>query len=451
MTKLKSIRRKLILYISVPIFFLFVFVGGLSLLSAYDEIEEVYDAQLAHAAKVLLQLTEHEVGEHKRYEIELGNERDEQVHRYEKKLTFRIWKNDFIVTQSQLAKKFGNFKAPPGYSDQIISGVSWRFFLYKDKLTNIDIEVAENTEVRQELILKILAGFLAPLSLFIPILLLIIWLGVKASLEPIVRLSNSVDKRDANDLSPIEVAQASSEIYPLVRALNNLFIRMGESFERERQFTDNAAHELRTPLAAMKTQTQVLIKKIGDKIEYKEGLDNLHSSIDRASHMIEQLLSFARLQADKIEFKRLNFSNLVNETITDISSTVKRKNIIITTNIEPDVCVVGNRNALMIMLNNLIDNAIKFSNKDGMIWIFLNCNDKTAFLNVSDNGPGIEDSNKERVFERFFRVHLGSKHGSGLGLSIVKWVCDIHHAIIKLEDNMPQGLRVQIEIPISQL
>ncbi len=439
-----SIRKQLILLISMHAILLTTIVGGLSLLSAYHEIEEVSDAQLVHSAKVLLQITEHEIGKHDTYETQLGVERPELAHKYENKLTFRIWKDDILVTKSYLAESFENFHAPPGFSNGIIAGEEWRFFVFLDHKTNITVEVAEKTEIRRELTSKILAGLLIPLSLFIPLLLLIIWYSVAKCLRPVVALSRGVDDRCPNDFTEIETGTVPQEIHPLIKAINRLLARIQSSFDRERQFTDNAAHELRTPLAAMKTQTQVLLKKAADIPEYKDGLDNLHASIDRASHMIDQLLSFARLQGDKIEFETLDLSTVVNEILKNSSPLTVHKKIDLEAKIAPDIKINANANALTIMLRNIIDNAIKFTPDNGKIIVSLTSDATNIVLHVSDTGSGIPDAEKDKVFERFYRANKTNTQGSGLGLSMAKWVCDIHEAQITLNDNQPNGLIVTI-------
>lgn len=438
--KARSIRIRLIAIISVPLIIVALLIGAFSLLSTYEEIDEVYDAQLAHSAKVLLQLTEHEVDQNKLGQIQLGEERPELAHRYENKLTFRIWKNNKLITQSHQAEIFGDFRAPPGFSNQIIAEEKWRFFVFLDEKSGFNVEVGERYEVRTELIYKILAGLFIPLSLFIPLLLMIVWLAVAKGFKPLIRISQSVDSRDANDFTAILIDGAPTEIHPLINAINRLLSRIQNSFERERQFTDNAAHELRTPLAAMKTQTQVLLKKAADMPDCQEGLNNLHASIDRASHMVDQLLSFARLQSENIEFENIDLSIIVEEALKDISPLSVRKNLELEARLEPRLYINGNRNALSIMIRNLVDNAIKFTSEGGNINISTERSGTDVVLRVSDTGQGIPQNEKYKVFERFYRVKKSGSPGSGLGLSMVKWVCDIHQAEIKLEDNTPTGL-----------
>ncbi len=439
-----SLRLHLLSLISIPIILAGCVIGGFAMYSAYHEISEVYDAQLSHAAKVLLQLTEHEVKEHESYEIELGAERPDISHRYEKNISFRIWKGNHLVTESVSAEDFENINAPPGFSDQKISDKQWRFFVFVDDKTDITVEVAERYEIRTELIIQILGSFFVPALVFVPLLFLLVWLGTTRSLKPLLDVSIAVDKRDASDLAPINACRIPKEVMPLIRALNRLLTRLDTGLRREREFTDNAAHELRTPLAAMKTQTQVLLKKAGDVPECKDGLDNLHASIDRAAYMVDQLLSFSRMQSRDLEFEKINFSALIQDVLKELSPLAIAKRQECEANIAPDIYVTGNKEALSIMVRNVVDNAIKYTPEQGHINVILK-NDGT--LSVSDNGAGVSDNDKEKVLERFSRGDTKSQ-GSGLGLAMVKWACDLHGADLSLSNNEPKGLIISIKMDV---
>lgn len=438
-----SLRLHILSLISIPIILAGSLVGGFALLSAYHEISEVYDAQLSHAAKVLLQLTEREVKEHERYEIELGTERPDVSHRYEKNISFRIWKGSHLVTESASAEPFASINAPPGFSDQKIGDELWRFFVFVDEKDGITVEVAERYKIRTELIFQILGSFFVPALLFVPLLLVVIWWGTTRSLKPLLAASEAVDRRDANDLTPIGAERIPKEIMPLIRALNRLLRRLDTGLRREREFTDNAAHELRTPLAAMKTQTQVLLKKAGNMPDCREGLDNLHVSIDRAAHMVDQLLSFARMQSRDLEFRDVNVSDLVANVLQELSPLAVVRKQECEAEIAEGVNVRGNSEALTIMIRNLIDNAIKYTPAQGRILVTLK---KDGLLSVADNGPGIPDSEKGKVLERFTRGSKAKSDGSGLGLAMVKWACDLHKAELVLSDNKPQGLAVTVRM-----
>ncbi len=436
-----SLRRRLLLWISLPIACATLLALLISYLFASHEVEEVYDAQLVHSAKVLLQLTQHEIMEDEGFH--LGLENPDLQHKYERKLGFRIWVDNEIITQSPITENFIEFEAPPGFSSQNIRGYDWRFFVFLDPENKIKIEVSERYDIRYELVVQLMTALILPALVFLPVVLAIIWIGVRKVLKPVVKISADVDRRSSGDLSPIRKDTLPQEIAPLVLALNRLFTRIEESFSRERQFTDNAAHELRTPLAAMKTQAQVLMKKTSKTSDLKEDLDNLHASIDRASHMVNQLLSFTRLQADQIQFEKTDLSTLTEGVLKDMSPLAVRNKIDLEADIAPTIIVKGNRNALEILLRNLIDNAIKFTPSGGKIVVAVFEEKHKAVVKIADTGPGIEDADKDKVFERFYRVQK-NKQGSGLGLSMAKWVCEVHGADIALTDNYPGGLVVRV-------
>lgn len=443
MSKNYSLRSRLLIWISIPT----VLAGAISLfvgfLFSWHEIEEVYDAQMVHTAKLLLQITEYEIVEKNSEKLDLGKEIQILEHRYENNIAFRIWHNDTLLTRSWNTDKFTGVEAVPGFSQLDVDGKPWRFFVFIDGKQNIKIEVAQRYAIRYELIGQLMISLIAPAFVFIPLLFLIIWAGISKVLRPVVKISADMDKRNSNDLSPVDSQILPREIAPMVHALNRLFARIEDSFARERQFTDNAAHELRTPLAAMKTQAQVLLKK--DIGGCKEDIDNLLASINRAAHMVDQLLSFTRLQGNQIEMENLDLSALTTEVLKETSPLAVNKKINLEADITPRINVKGNWPALEIMLRNLIDNAIKFTPPGGQIKVIAATQGTQAVLQISDTGPGIADSDKHNVFERFYRVHK-HKPGSGLGLSMAKWICDTHNADIALSDNTPAGLTVTISI-----
>jgi len=437
-----SIKTQLIRRIFFPILLLFVVVGGVALFSADDEIGEVTDAQLAHSAKILLQLAEYEANRHSLEKVELGTEQPKLIHSYEDNLIFRLWKEDHLILQSNGSERFKDLDVSTGFSDQTIAGDLWRFLVFLDQASGIKVEIAEKNTVRDELVTNILVGFLIPLSIFIPLLLFIVWLAIHKGFNRLVTISQTVDQRESNDFTEIDLGGVPQEIQPLIKALNRLFQRIENSFDRERAFTDNAAHELRTPLAAMKTQTQVLLLKLENQPEYRESLDNLHATIDRAAHMVEQLLSFSRLQTVNTKFEIVNFSEITEETLRYITPSALEKGVNIEADLVPDVKLRGDANAFAVMIRNLVHNAIKYTPEHGHINLSLGVEDQQVILRVTDTGPGIKGDKKERVFERFYRINKNDGIGSGLGLSMVKWVCDVHGAKIVLADNTPTGLVV---------
>ncbi|MEH6405129.1 MAG: ATP-binding protein [Sneathiella sp.] len=440
MTQNYSIRSRLILWLSFPI----VLVGILTLYLGYSytrhEIEEVYDAQLVQSAKVLLQLTQHEITEDQTFD--LGIESSVLEHKYERKLRHRIWVNDRLVELSSGTDEFKNFSAPPGFSEQQIGLYKWRFFVFLEPEKGIRIEVAERNDVRSELVTELISALILPTLFFFPAVFLIIGFGARKILDPVVRISDDVNKRNSDDLHPITGNHVPKEIVPLVGALNNLFKRIESSFLKEKEFTDHAAHELRTPLAAMKTQTQVLIKQFGDQPEHKKGLENLHVSIGRATHLVNQLLSLARLQNEEFPKQNLDLSKSLYETIETFTEQFAQKNIELITHIDHSIFVEGHKHSLSILLGNLVENALKYTPPNGQVTVSLSAAGK---LDISDNGPGLMGAEKSAVFERFVRVDKTGQTGSGLGLPIAQWIATAHGIDINLTDNKPNGLKITID------
>ncbi len=412
---------------------------------SWHEIEEVYDSQLVHTAKTLLQFTEQEIAQSPEVPIYLGEENPTLQHSYENKTAFRIWRGDDLVLQSVKAKEFPLIETPPGFSDQLIDGKPWRFFVFIDAAKNLRIETSERYAIRYELITQLMVSLAIPMGILIPSLLAIVWIGVRKSLKPLVALSGAVDTRDMDDLTPIKNADVPLEAMPLGQALNRLFHRISESFRREREFTDHSDHELRTPLAAMKTQTQVLMKKAGGMPECREGLENLNSTIDRSTHLLEQLLSLARLQNEKFPLSETNLSECVEDAVAGIMGKAKEKDQTLSVSIAENIVIKGHADSLYILLRNLIDNAIKYTPEKGVITLALHNDGK---LEITDTGSGISDANKHRVFNRFVRADRSGQTGSGLGLSIAQWIADAHGAVITLRDNKPHGLIVGLDFKL---
>ncbi len=437
-----SIKKRLLLWISIPILIASFLIMILAFLFSWHEIEEVYDSQLVHTAKTLLQLTEHEINETPGEHLFLGNENPNLKHNYENKTAFRIWRGDMLVLQSVKAAEFPAIEAPSGFSNQTIDGKPWRFFVFIDAAKNLRIETSERYAIRYELITQLMVSLAIPMGILIPSLLTIVWIGIRKSLKPLVVLSRAVDTRDTDDLSPIDGKDVPVEVTPLVHALNRLFFRISDSFRKEREFTDHAAHELRTPLAAMKTQTQVLMKKADAMPECRNGLENLNATIDRSTHLLEQLLSLARLQNENFPLSEISISECVADSVSDIKEKAKRKNQVLDISVAENVIIRGHNDSLYILIKNLLDNAVKYTPSNGKISVILG---KNAKLQVYDTGPGIADIDKQRVFQRFVRADKSGQTGSGLGLSIAQWIANAHGTTLSLKDNKPNGLVVELD------
>ena len=437
MSNTYSLRKGLVRWIGIPIGLAAALTFLSSFLFARHEIDESYDAYLVHTAKVLEQLTRHEILEDD--VPHLGTEETTMMQKYERKTGFRIWRADQLISQSTNTLHFKHFKAPNGFSRHKIGKHEWRFFVLFDPKNNIQIEVSERSDVRYELVGQIMIALIIPGIIFIPLIFFIVLYGVRKTLEPVVRISADVDRRSSDSLLPLKNYTVAEEIAPLVQALNSLFGRIENSFRREREFTGHAAHELRTPLAAMKMQTQVLMKKAKGAPQCKQGLENLQSTIDRSTHLVEQLLSMARIQDNEFCKSKMNLSECLYESVDEIQPVARQKNIAIETGITDHIMIDGNEDSIAILFKNILDNAVKYTPMGGSI--FVNCS-ADGLVEIADMGPGLTGEEKDRAFERFVRLDKTGQPGSGLGLSIVDWIAAEHDVEINLLDNRPKGLKV---------
>lgn len=435
-----SLKKKLLVRISIPVLAAGLLISLLSFIFSWHEIAEVYDAQMAHTAHVLIELTENDIQQQNYKFNNQADGKSDIQHSYERKTGYRLWYKDQLILESLRAADFGDLRPPEGFSNQTLKGKPWRFLVHKEPEKDIVIEISQRYAIRYELIGQLMISLLIPAFLFIPIIMGLIWLATGKSLKPLIALSQAVDKRHSDDLTAIEAVDTPDEILPLVTAMNRLFKRLQDSFLREREFTDHAAHELRTPLAAMKTQTQVLLKKAGATPECRDDLENLSATIDRSSHLIDQLLSLARLQNETILMEKMDLAECLHDVIDEISSQTRTKGQTFQVNIPDHFYIRGHADSLAIMLRNFLDNAIKYAPSDSTINVTMN---QKGTLEIADQGPGISGDQKARAFERFTRLDKTGQPGSGLGLSIAQWIAAAHNVKIVLKDNSPTGLIVE--------
>lgn len=447
MSKTYSLKNRLIAWISLPILILSLVTFTVGYGFSWYEIEEVYDAQLAHFAKLIYQLTKADLAHDDIGKLDLNHLSIE--HDYERNLGFRIWKNEVLIAQSGSTESFDFIPTEHGYASKTINNLKWRFFVYIDPVDDMRVEISERYDVRYELIIQLMSTLLFPEAIFVPIIFLIIWFCVKKNLQPIITTSRYVDQRKPDHLAdPIHTESLPEEVLPLVTAINRLFKRIQQSIELERKFIDYAAHELRTPLAAMKMQTQVILKKSKRIPDCESGLINLKDSIDRSVHLVNQLLTLSKYHDRSYEKQSVDLATILSQIIFEYRPLAHDKNVSIVSSICSKVMINGHSSSIEVLIKNIIDNALKYTPQGGTINIVLNDN---ALLKIADTGCGITNAQKSRAFEKFVRFDKSGQPGSGLGLSIVKWIADAYKLVITLEDNTPRGLIVSIQWPKEDL
>ncbi len=307
--------------------------------------------------------------------------------------------------------------------------------------------LAERDDQRYRLAESMTLQAVLPMVVAIPILGVVIWWVLGIGLKPITTLAKEFHAREATDLRPIQKQDMPSELIQLAQSANELLRRLEASFMREQRFSADAAHELRTPIAALSIHCENLLQ---DLHPAPESALKLQQGIQRMSYLVEQILLLNKTSPDHFmsQFQPVNLTALVKQAIVSASEALSDKNILL--EFDGDDCQVnGDSVALETLINNLLGNAIKYSPENGQVLLHTWKRGQEVILEIIDNGPGIPTEQRERVFDRFYRLH-GDRHdsgtpGCGLGLSIVKQVVDLHHANIKLgESSFPTGLSVQV-------
>jgi len=351
---------------------------------------------------------------------------------------FQIWdKRNNLILRTKNAPRVPLYNAPDGFSDRSINGKDWRIFSNYNDNTGIRVVMAEEFSNRAELGHQLAQDQIYIMLLVYPILGLLIWLVIGYGLKSLTRVTDEVAHREPTYLEPVEAEDVPIEIKPLIHELNKLLIRIKDGLEREKRFSGDAAHELRTPLAALKAQAQVALQTT-DEIERRAALQKVLKGVDRSSHVVQQLLTLSRLvpDAESIQDKvKFDLGKIAAEIIADLAGIAMDKNIEIELDeTEPPYNVLANPIALGILIRNLVDNAIRYTPENGSVTVSLEKTEKHIILNVADTGPGIPKKQRKRVFERFFRG-LGTKQeGSGLGLAIVAQIAHLHNAKIQLDE-----------------
>lgn len=373
---------------------------------------------------------------------------------YLDKFNFQVWTNGgTLLLHSSTAPKIPLTSEIDGFSDKKIADQNWRVFTtYNDK-AGVRTVLAERYDTRNELGHRIAQDDLYIMLLTFPLSGLLIWIIIGRGLDSLDKVAEEVANRAPSHLEPVDLQEIPEEIKPVIDELNKLFFRLKEGFEREKRFAADAAHELRTPLAALKTQAQVALNT--NNIDEKNlALHKLIASVNRSTHIVQQLLTMSRLvpeAAHIIGKDDVNLSRLTREILAMLAPSALEKKIDLEfESKEEHLTIYGNLTALGILIRNLVDNSIRYCNENGHIVVRLSKQKNEVMLEVCDNGPGIPAELRARVFERFFRV-LGNKSpGSGLGLAIVQQICELHNGRVVLDSpKKGTGLIVRVFFPIS--
>jgi two-component system sensor histidine kinase QseC len=448
--KLYSLRRATLSAILAPLI-----LGTVTIALSADwltsrGVGELRDDQMAQQAGFLLAMARHEHIEGNMVETLRAMEWQEVLGMFVPRVGFRIWSKAELVTHSGANPEPAVEPQTAGFGVRESRGVTWRTFSARDDAVPVTIEINEPTTLRSSLVNHIVLGALLPLFLLIVSVCAVALFQVTRAMRPMRTISADIDARAADDFRPLGGYPVPSEIAPLFTAFNRLLARLRSTIEREREFADNAAHELRTPLAALKARAQIAARDLAGDPDRQRVLRQLVDATDRATGVINHLLLINRMHGGTSDSPHVDLSTIAEEVARELAPGALAKDQRFGVRLEPGIAVPGHIDALAMAIRNGIDNAIRYTPRGGRIAVLLSREGvDTAVLRVVDNGPGIPSVDLDRAMERFVRL-AHDQPGSGLGLSIIRQIVEQHGGAFRIRRRRRHGLILEMRLPVCR-
>ena len=449
MIRLHSLRARLLLTVSIATFLVWGAAGVVSYDQALHEADELMDGQLAQSAKLLMAQVLHEVEDLEETTAITETLDDSSSHPYEQHIEFRVWSaSGRLLLRSKNSPDTIWSNTPKDddfhYADMIHAGQPWRMLSMRSPDRLYLVQVAHPTQDRERVGLEVATQVAIPILLALPLLGLLVYFSVRRALRPLDKLAADVAARSPDNLETLSEPHAPRETQPLVAALNRLLTRLSATLENERRFTADAAHELRTPLAAVKIQAQVALAST-DAADHQHALRQVLAGADRATRLVEQLLRLARLDplAQLPRSSEIDLAALATEVIDEMQDMAERKqqHLSFVASGQPTK-VQGDTDLLRVALRNLLENALRYTPEAGVIEVATTLENGRPVLAVRDSGPGVAAEDIPHLLERFYRGSATSGEGSGLGLAIVQRIAQLHNARLVIENRPAGGLEI---------
>jgi signal transduction histidine kinase len=429
-----SIRARLLIALIILVALISLLAAGVTYRRVLNETSTLFDYQLRQMALSL------------RGQISLAPRIEVPPDQGDTDFVIQIW--DLFGARTYLSRRGLPMinQTILGYADLSLRGEPWR--AYGLQTADGVIQIAQPLRVREELARAAAERVVIPLILLLPIMIAAVAWIVSRGLLPLRYVTAEVQRRDVRSLRPLNRANLPREIEPLVGELNRLLARLQQAFDTQRAFISDAAHELRSPLTALRLQLQ-LLDRAPDESARVEARARLGAAVERAIHLVEQLLALARSDPQETagDFATLDLSAVAAQGITDTHDLAVARNIDLSLDAAPQVRVRGDGEALRTLVRNLVDNAVRYTPPYGTVQVRCRSSAQGALLEVTDSGPGIAPADRQRVFDRFYRRAAAQESGTGLGLAIVKAIAERHHANILLDAAPGGGLHVAVSFP----
>jgi two-component system sensor histidine kinase QseC len=411
------------------------------------ELDELLDAHLAQAAAMLVVQGAHALDDDDKL-VE-----PPMLHRYASKVAFQVFHDQQLSLHSPNLGHEPMAQHRQGFQTvRQADGRTWRVFAAQSEFQNTLVYVAEDMGSREDIWWAVLRNLMIPLTLTLPLLALALWLSIRHSLSPLNRLRDAVLTRQEGALTPLDVDDIPTEVQPLLQALNQLLHRLSERMESKKRFTADAAHELRTPIAAIRTQAQVALHANSetDASVREQALKDTIAGCDRAARMIDQLLTLSRLESSQLETLQTVDVRQVVQQVAALAAPLalqRQQSLEVLEQVENPAVFrqAANEALLQILCRNLLDNAMRYSPEQGLVRVTLKQVGPGLQLVFEDSGPGMSATDQARLGERFFRVLGSGQTGSGLGWSIVRRIADVQAWSLQVQTSEAlHGLQVTV-------
>ena len=433
-------------------------VGLLAYWSANSQINEVYDGQLVAGANVVLALMHEELAE---ADVEAGTSRtldfDKNPLSPEDRRAFeafadwrmfRIWHDGKLIMGSDTGPDGISAKLAAGFHDLGNADQSWRVYMMEQPGQHLAIAVGERLDARGELIRRVSIELLLPLLILLPACAGLIWYSLSDGLRALRKLIAAVGRKSERELSPLRIGPTPRDLEPLVSSIDGLLVRLRKALDESRMFTDLASHQLRTPLAALKLQSQMAARE-PDGAERQVLVQNIQDGVDRMTYLVEQLLTLARLDSGTAMKAECDLRGILKVCLEGVAPLAAQEQVELELADSTPAYVIGDPALVLLVFSNLIENALKFSPKSGAVRVALDRLAKIWRVTIADQGPGIPEQEQQRVFDRFYKRTQGVP-GAGLGLAIVKEALRAMGGSIVLANNTKNpGLAAIVELPAA--
>ncbi|MEN8179840.1 MAG: ATP-binding protein [Pseudomonadota bacterium] len=446
---MRSIQQRLLIII-LSIFLLFmVLIATFFWWRSSAEINRVFDNDLSQIATLIGVIALHE--EEERDLEDLGEDLHE--HGYEFPIIFQAWSDTGLLLLHGPGAPLEHItsKSTKGFSDVEIEGEAWRAYTLSYPGHVHLVHVAQSYSTRNALVREFALNTLMPIILLSPFLGLL-GFAISRGLAPLHWLAQQISSRDQGNLDPLPTKDVPSEVSVMVNEINALFIRLKEAMDRYSRFTSNVAHELRNPIGGVITQAHSAMSATEEEPR-RHSLSQVIKGSNKLSHIIDQLLTLAKIHPDHLRnnFVTLELHAIAVEVMSELSAAALQKGLEVELIGEGPIHIHGNQELTGILLSNLIRNAIHATPAPGRIQVTISENPTGPCLEIEDTGPGIPEPERQKIFERFYRLPGNTTPGSGLGLSIVEAIIRVHAGAISIsapEHN--SGLIVTVQYPSAE-